>query len=207
MRFQINLGPPPSDDDGDSSKKQAAIAAPKRPGRAPAHHRAFRDWLKTNHSRFAIAIQLIDKPGGWLDFSFVGIHPSLSGSLTERGLCVLATYQGTCWDMLFDFDAYPKRAAGGYLCSECLPEYKKLFVDRAALWADHLFERLLRWVNEELVPARWLVLEGEPESYSYARLTGEAPQLMSSPDASDRTVTLVISLRVEAPPDVIAPEL
>jgi hypothetical protein len=32
------------------------------------------------------------------------------------------------------------------------------------LWADHLFEPLLRWVNEELVPARWLVLEGEPES-------------------------------------------
>ena len=35
-------------------------------------------------------IQLIDKPGEWLDFSFAGIHPSLSGSVTERGLCVIA---------------------------------------------------------------------------------------------------------------------
>jgi hypothetical protein len=78
---------------------------------------------------------------------------------------------------------------------------------RPALWADHLFERLLRWVNDELVSARWLVLEGEPESYSYAHLAGEAPKLMSSPDASDRTVTLVIPLRVEAPQDVIAREL
>jgi hypothetical protein len=196
MRFQIRL---PSDNDGDSSKKKAAIAAPKRRPRTPSHHQAFRDWLKVNHSRFPIGIQLIDKPGEWLDFSFLGIHPSLSGSLTERGLCVIATYQGTCWDMLFDFDAYPKKVTGGYVCTECLPEYKKLFVDRPALWADHLFERLLTWVNDDLVPARWLVLEGEPETYSCARLAEVPPQLMPSPDASDRTVTLAIPLREQAP--------
>jgi hypothetical protein len=76
--------------------------APPRPRRARPHHRAFRDWLDLNRSRFTHPVELHDNPGGWATFSFVGIHRALSGGLTESGLGVSATYQGDCWDFLFE---------------------------------------------------------------------------------------------------------
>lgn len=34
------------------------------------------------------------------------------------------------------------------------------FPSREAIWKDHLFDQLLKWVNEKLAPARWLRLSG-----------------------------------------------
>lgn len=163
--------------------------------RARPHHRAFRQWLDINRPRFAHPVELHEKPGIWAEFSFAGIHPAISGSLTESGLCVSAEYQGECWDLLFDNDAYPKKVPEGYVCRECLPEYKKLFVSREALWADHLFEALLTWVNEKLAPAQWLVLEGTPQEYSYARLAETKPEPAPAKGPEDRSVSIVIPLR------------
>jgi hypothetical protein len=167
-------------------------AAPLR--RARPHHRAFRDWLELNRSRFTRPVELHDNPDGWATFSFVGIHRALSGGLTESGLCVSATYQGDCWDFLFDEDAYPRKVPGGYECSECLPAHKKLFASRAALWHDHLFERLLTWVNEELACATWLVLEATGDGSSWAVLAETKPD-MCARNSEDRSVTIAIPLQ------------
>jgi len=163
MLIRLSLGFEPS-----TKKSKTRVvqknAAPLR--RARPHHRAFRDWLDLNRSRFTHPVELHDNPGGWATFSFFGIHRALSGGLTESGLCVSATYQGDCWDFLFDEDAYPRKVPGGYECRECLPAHKKLFASRAALWHDHLFEPLLTWVNEELACATWLVLEATGDGSS-----------------------------------------
>ena len=45
-----------------------------------------------------------------------------------------------------------------------------MFADRPALWADHLFEPLLEWVNDSLARAKWLALYGNPEWATWARL-------------------------------------
>jgi hypothetical protein len=81
------------------------------------------------------------------------------------------------------------------VCRECLPGYQKHFVSREALWADHLFEALLTWVNEKLAQAQWLVLEGIPGEYSTALLAETKPELAQAKGPEDRLVTLVIPLR------------
>jgi hypothetical protein len=81
------------------------------------------------------------------------------------------------------------------VCRECLPEYKKLFVSREALWADHLFEALLNWVNEKLARAQWLVLHATPPEYSWALLAETKPESAPAKDSEDRSVTIVIPLR------------
>jgi hypothetical protein len=163
--------------------------------KARPHHRAFHDWLELNRSRFAHPVQLRKRRGHWAEYSLAGVHPAISGSLTESGLSVWAKYQGDTWDFLFDNDAYPKKVRQGYVCRECLPGYQKLFECREALWAEHLFEALLNWVNETMARAHWLVLEGIPGEYSCARLAETKPELAAAKDPEDRLVTIVIPLR------------
>ena len=190
IRLQLGL----TGDASESTKNpvEPILATPRR---ARPHHRAFRDWLELNRARFAHPVELHKKPGHWAEFSFAGIHPAISGSLTESGLRVSAKYQRDCWDFLFDNDAYPKKVREGYVCRECLPGYQKLFVSRAALWADHLFEALLNWVNETLARAHWLVLEGTPGEYSSAVLVDAKPEPAPAKNPEDRSVTIVIPLR------------
>jgi len=68
-------------------------------------------------------------------------------------------------------------------------------VSREALWADHLFETLLDWVNEKLARAQWLVLEAIPGEDSYALLAETKPEPAQAKDSEDRSVTIVIPLR------------
>jgi len=192
MRIRLQLG---STADANESTKSLVEPIVTTPRRARPHHRAFRDWLDLNRSRFAHQVEFHKKAGHWADYSFAGIHPAISGTLTEFGLSVWAKYQGDCWDLLFDTDAYPKKVPEGYVCTQCLTEYKKLFVSREALWADHLFETLLEWVNEKLARAQWLVLEAIPGEYSYALLADTKPEPAQAEDSEDRSVTIVIPLR------------
>jgi hypothetical protein len=50
------------------------------------------------------------------------------------------------------------------------PAARRVFPDRPALWADHLFEGLLVWVNDNLARAKWLALYGSAGQASWARL-------------------------------------
>jgi len=52
----------------------------------------------------------------------------------------------------------------------CPPEARRVFVDRPALWGDHLFEPFLEWVNDNLAKAKWLELHGDPGFATWARL-------------------------------------
>jgi hypothetical protein len=51
-----------------------------------------------------------------------------------------------------------------------LPEARRVFADRPALWADHLFEAFLEWVNDNLAKAERLELHGDPGFATWARL-------------------------------------
>ena len=80
-------------------------------------------------------------------------------------------HENGCWDFLLSVDGEPKRAdGGGFFCETCPPGARRVFADRPALWADHLFEPLLEWVNGELARAKWLALYGDPERATWARL-------------------------------------
>lgn len=67
----------------------------------------------------------------------------------------------------------PKRAPGCFVCGLCQACQRALVQTRQALWADHLFEPFLCWVNDTLAPSRWLELIGTDDSSTTARLKRE----------------------------------
>jgi hypothetical protein len=122
--------------------------------------RAFLAWLAANRERFAVAIVLGRRTDHFLEFSFAGINNAVSGELTSYSLSISADYEDYCWDLIWDADASPKHVPGGCICKLCEQAQRKLFPDRPALWADHLFEPFLEWTNTELANADWLLLYG-----------------------------------------------
>jgi hypothetical protein len=133
--------------------------------------RAFLSWLEENRGRLALDITLGKRTDTLREFSFAGINPAISGALTTYEIMVFAIRDSHTWDILLDVEAEPKRVpGGGYVCDLCRPDARTVFADRATLWADHLFEGLLVWVNDNLAQAKWLALYGSPEQASWARL-------------------------------------
>lgn len=125
----------------------------------PRIQRAFVHWLRANASRFAVPVKIIRCQHRCMDIALEHLNPCLEIFLTwEIGVGV--TWQGTFWDYLTSFEAAPIHTPQGYVCDLCEPEGRDVYTSREALWIDHLFEPFLTWVNEELVPARWLALYG-----------------------------------------------
>jgi hypothetical protein len=59
-----------------------------------------------------------------------------------------------------------------------------------ALWTDHLFEALLKWVNEDLAPANWLILDGEVDGFTCASLAPLRPDAPAAPDCVQHVLPL-----------------
>jgi hypothetical protein len=161
-------------------------------------HREFLRWLKLNRARFAVGIAPGRRTDEDLEFSFVGINPAITGILSTSDINVNVTIEDSDFgdenrDTLIWLFHGAKRVPGGYICSECKPEYKRLFPDLVALWTDHLFEELLKWVNERLAPANWLILAGEVGFLTAAWLTSQPPDTPVEPDS----VRYVLPLRTQ----------
>jgi len=133
------------------------VARPRR-----ALHRAFARFLAENRSRLAIEVHLGERTDAVWNFSFVGVTGIISGWINTFEVTVAANWDGEAWDLILDLDAYPVHVEGGYMCRICRPS--ALFPSREALWADHLFEPFLAWVNDALAPFPWLELVGTADS-------------------------------------------
>jgi hypothetical protein len=133
--------------------------------------RAFSSWLDKNHDRFSMKIRLGRRTDRFWEFSFVGINAAIQGALTTYEINVAAEYANDCRDLLLSLEAEPRQArGGGVFCDICLPEARRVFPDRPALWVNHLFEPFLDWVNDNLAKAKWLALHGDPDFATWARL-------------------------------------
>ena len=90
----------------------------------------------------------------------------LLGSVTEHievllhknGIVVAVTWHGNCFDLLQDFDIAQQHSPRGYFSTLVLPEYRKYYCTKEALWRNEVFEPYLAWTNERLAPANWLAL-------------------------------------------------
>ncbi len=56
-----------------------------------------------------------------------------------------------------------------------------LYSSREALWRDHLFERFLAWVNDELSRAEAVWLCGEPDRMTWAVLVPDGARRADGP--------------------------
>ena len=52
----------------------------------------------------------------------------------------------------------------------CLPEYKKVFPTRRALWRSDVFDPLKRWINETLASGEMLVMNKSGKGSTWARI-------------------------------------
>jgi hypothetical protein len=139
-----------------------------------------------NRRRLVIGIALGRRTDEVLQFAFVGINPSITGYLSTQDINVDVTFDDKDfddenWDTLIWLFHGAKPVPGGYICSECKPEYQRVFPDLVALWTDHLFEALLKWITEELAPAHWLIMEGRIRRYTSARISPLRPDGPTAP--------------------------
>jgi len=95
---------------------------------------------------------------------FLTAFPCGSKWAGTQNISIAVDYDDFTWDLLGDFDVQEIRQPDGYVCGFCLPKFRKLYSTRKSLWINELFERLLKWVNEKLAPASWLVLSAQEDS-------------------------------------------
>ena len=120
--------------------------------------RAFLRWFKENRTRFKIPLRLRKITATAIELDLINYPDCLSIWLSSHGLGAWVEWQDN-EDGLICFDSYMHQVHGGYKCDFCVHsegEAATLFPTLEALWQDHLFEKFLKWVNEKLLPARWL---------------------------------------------------
>ncbi|EQB12156.1 hypothetical protein [Sphingobium lactosutens] len=111
---------------------------------------------------------------------------AIRGYAHPVGISVSAVLGDECWDFLFDEDVVPVNDRAKWFCSFCEPNDRRLFLSIEALWIDHLFDPLRRWIDEQLRPATTLEFH-RVEGATWARLTTE-------PTEASATATSVIAL-------------
>jgi hypothetical protein len=168
-------------------------------------HREFLRWLRLNRARFAIGIAPGKRTDKALEFCFVGINPAITGILSTRDVNVNVMFEDADfddgnWDTLIWLFHGAKPVPGGYICSQCKPEYKRVFPDLVALWTDHLFEELLKWVNEDLAPANWLVLNDTVKAFNSAWITPLHSDAPGPPDCVHTALPLRTQPRKQIDP-------
>jgi len=139
---------------------------PRRLGR---FQKAFVDWYAGSRSRFQVPISLkMVKPGCVL-IRFT-MHPTfLKITARPNNLGVWVEWQGVTWDALLDLDVLAGQTRQGLTCRLCegSPHY---WPSLEALWADHLFEPFLAWVNERYAKADAVLLFGNADTFTMAKL-------------------------------------
>jgi hypothetical protein len=122
---------------------------------------AFRQWL--DEAGPAVPIRIRDVSDNGISFGFEGYTAVLDGWIGQRDghddfeMLIAAEYKGI-WDGLTNPDlVYPEPRPGGWVCATCEREGRaSLFPTAKAVWRDHLFDRLTKWIADCLVPATYL---------------------------------------------------
>jgi hypothetical protein len=96
------------------------------------------------------------------------------------------TFDNICW-----LEAYTWKTREGYICWECHRhgEDLRVFATREALWIDHVFEPLLREINEKIAAAEYIEFH-EHAGVSYVKFV-RADEMTSSDDESTPVVGVI----------------
>lgn len=131
--------------------------------------RAFLAWYAEHQDTVPLPLQYVRRKDEYLAFTLKGLQPAITFGLTWE-LAVYVVWQGKCWDLLASFESWPQHSAGGYYCELCKPAAGALFDSREALWQKQVFDPFLQWLNECLLPSRFLGLYTVGRASTYAKL-------------------------------------
>ena len=144
------------------------------PRHLPKFQRAFFRWFESNKSRFSIPVRLKLFKGAKVKIEFKNHPECLRITANESNLGVRVYWNGEPWDGLLELDVSPvkTRDGDGFSCRLCLDQEKK-WSSLEELWADHLFEPFLRWVNKDFANAKSLRLFGGHKSTTWGQLMSD----------------------------------
>ena len=111
--------------------------------------------------------------------------PLLYGWLNRNEIVIAVGNDETTWDLILVLEAFPERTRTGVVCSQGAHNERRVFASREDLWRDHLFELLLRWVNDKLAPAVAIAL------FEYDGIT-QAKLVISPKESAKATKTIAL---------------
>ena len=120
----------------------------------PQIQRAFGAWLDEVRPLLSQKVEIGHRTDSHYGFSFNKGAPFLSGQLSLCEVAVFADYEGYNYDLVFNADVAVAHSISVFHCSLCEPNKRSIFATQEGLWRDHLFDPLLRWVNDTLAPAK-----------------------------------------------------
>lgn len=89
-----------------------------------------------------------------MEINFLTGGGALHGYAHNGGISIAAVWDGECWDFLFDEDVVAEHTTDGWHCSLCPADQRAFFSSVEALWTDHLFQPLWRWITMQLLRAK-----------------------------------------------------
>lgn len=139
------------------------------PRRFGHFQKAFADWLDVNQPRFALAVKLKMGKSGSVSVELSNQPACLRIHANRINLGVWVHWDAITWDALLDLDVLAVRTRQGYRCRLC-EEAVQFWPDLELLWADHLFEPFLQWINASYAKAQAITLLGNAATCTTAQL-------------------------------------
>ena len=155
----------------------------------PRIQRCFLKWMED--ADLAFRLRKVRRTDRFLEFRFEGITPALRVILSRYDIDVWVEWEGEDWDAVYSEYVSARRAEGGWTCTACPADTRKLWASREALWREHLFGLFLDWVNGTLAEAELLALDGKRDSMTWAKLL--------TPEQRDRAAGALAVLPVRMP--------
>jgi len=152
-------------------------------------YRHSKAWLKENQYRFSCSPYIKSFRRDSFTLAFKGVK-NISVTFNKSGIIDV-----WCWtdkkftlssaDILTDFDIAERKSGLGYYCECCDPT--TFYKNRQMLWDNEVFEPLLKWANEKLLPDNYLcIYQTEDKGGLWAKIK-KSSELEQDKDLKHRT--------------------
>ena len=133
-------------------------------------HRMFFRWYQDNKHLFALELHIVSRSRSHIEFFFPGINNVILGTISAIEIEIHVIKDDEHFDIIAGFPCFVTRVPGGYIDELLLPEYQFTAPDKEMLCRIVSFEHFLRWVNDDLVNAKWIKIIVWPGRGSAAKL-------------------------------------
>lgn len=141
--------------------------------------KAFIGWYREYEKQWQLPLLLLCRKDGQMSFTMQGLSPNICIHLHAWEFGVYAEWQGECWDLLISYSAFSEPTENGYFDIFTMPDYREIYPTRERLWYAELFEPMMNWINNQLLPAKWVGL--------YKCKGGWWAEMIEAPDPAAKT--------------------
>lgn len=111
--------------------------------------KTYNKWIIKNLKRFKYTPANIESGNNGISLSFSGITDQIICTIDKKGSLIIYVNDsnGKYWDALLDYELSEEKTEDGmFYCKSC--KSPKYYHSRTLLWEDHIFEELLKWIND-----------------------------------------------------------